>query len=101
MGHPSIKDDLNAGPTINDANVGMYVLGGPVQQNTSGTPSTIGYSRFSTSKSANAVTWVVGPNSLSPGTACTAIGDLYSRTSNATVNTLWYCAKDHTWHSII
>ncbi len=81
-GTNTILDDL-IGISITDANLGMYVLGEPVQ----GSGSTIGYSRFTTSASANAATWIVGPNS--PGGNC-AVGDLFSQTSG-TGTTLWGC----------
>ncbi len=100
----TVKDDRTGGTTIGDANLSMYILGDPVQENTSGTAATIGYSRFTTSTGLNAATWLVGPGS--PGGTC-AIGDLFSQTSGTGTTTLWGCGSTTTgapgsgqWYSI-
>jgi hypothetical protein len=90
----TIADDLPGGRSITDENVGMYVLGEAVQDNTSGNPVVIGYSRLTTSTSTDAVTWLVGPNSPT-GTGC-SVGSLFScNSSNAKTCaqgvTLWGC----------
>jgi hypothetical protein len=86
----TIKDDLTVpNPSLTDAKLGIYVLGEPVQGNASGTPVIIGYSRFTTSMSSSAVTWLVGPSS--PSGTCPA-GDLFSQTSDTgSGTTLWGC----------
>jgi hypothetical protein len=84
----AIRDDLPGGPTITDTNVGMYVVGEPIQ----GNGATIGYSRFTTSvtSSAHPVSWLVGTNS--PMGTCPT-GSLLSCTNSSNcTKTLWGCA---------
>jgi len=90
-GTNSIKDELTA-TTLTDVNVGMYILGEPVQAG----GGDVGYSRFTTSPNAGsndngAVTWLVGSSPPS-GSSCPA-GSLYSCTniSNCTIDTLYGC----------
>jgi len=85
-GTSTIKDDL-VNKTIGDTTVGMYVIGEPIQGNN----ANIGYSRFTTSTSRNAATWLVGPNSPVGSGSC-ATGDLFSQTTVGTPSgTLWGC----------
>jgi hypothetical protein len=83
----AIKDDLPGGPTLTDTNVGMYLVGEPIQ----GGGTTIGYSRFTTSttSSAHAVTWLVGAANPSGSTCPT--GSLFSCTTSICTKTLWGC----------
>jgi hypothetical protein len=90
-GTGTIKDDL-VGKSITDVNVAMYAIGEPVQ----GNGGTIGNSRFTTSTSSNAVTWLFGPNS--PINSC-ANGDLFSKTSGTSGTTLWGCGGNG-WYPI-
>jgi hypothetical protein len=91
----SIRDELTSPATqISDANVGMYIIGEPVQ----GIGSTAIYSRFTTSLSHP--TWLVGTSDPT-GNSC-AIGSLYSRTSG-TSGTLFGCRGNSgtgSWHNI-
>jgi hypothetical protein len=80
----TVMDNLNGGATLTDANLGMYIVGEPVQ----GAGNPIGYSRFTTSTSSGAATWLVGPNS--PSGTC-PVGDLFSQTSGTGSITLWGC----------
>jgi hypothetical protein len=102
-GTNTIYDQL-AGTTLTDANLGMYILGEPVQ---AGTNNSAGYSRFTTSISANAPTWFVG-GSAPTGSSC-GVGDLYSctGTTSACTNTapkqgtVWEClGGGTTWYPI-
>jgi hypothetical protein len=70
-----LVDDLT-NTTLSDAHLGMYIVGEPVQANS----TVIGYSRFTTSPSVPA--WLVGTGQPS-GQTC-AFGALYSRTSGGT-----------------
>ena len=87
-----IKDDL-VGKSISDNNVAMYAIGEAV---TGTNKNTIGNSRFTTSTSSNAVTWLFGPNS--PSNSC-ANGDLFSKTSGTSGTTLWGCGGNG-WYPI-
>jgi hypothetical protein len=99
----SIKDVVT-GATLTDSNVGMYIVGEPVQE----ASSNIGYSRFTTSvntgSTAGAVTWLVGSNAPS-GSSC-APGSLYSCTNSNSCNTmsepytLWGCIGSSGWKHI-
>ena len=67
--------------TLTDPNLGMYILGEPVQSGPSGSTSTyIGNSHFTTSPKWP--TWVVG-SSQQQGNACPSVGSLYSVTSGS------------------
>lgn len=77
-GTSTIKDDL-VSKSITDANVAMYAIGEAVQGNNGGT---IGNSRFTTSTSSNALTWLFGPNSPT-GSNC-SVGSLFSCTGTTT-----------------
>jgi len=84
----TIKDDLT-NTTLHDSFVGMYLVGDPTVA-TAGTSTTvIGYSRFTTSVSQPAPTWLVGPTAPSQNGSCPAPGDLYSNTGLG--DTLWAC----------
>jgi len=87
-----IQDDVT-GTTLNDTNLGMYVLGEAV---TAGT-SNAGNSRFTTSINTAAPTWLVG--TTGPSGNCT-VGDLYSCTSSACAHTVWECEGGMTWEPI-
>jgi hypothetical protein len=91
----TIEDDLS-GTTITDSTVGMYIIGEPVQ----GQGASIGYSRFTTSTSTNAATWLVGPNAPAQTPNC-ANGDLFSQTTVGTPpnTTLWGCGGGQ-WYAI-
>jgi len=95
-GTNSIENDL-ASPitTLTDANLGMYIVGEPVQ----GGSNSIGYSQFTTSNSAGAATWLVGPKP--PLTPCAA-GSLYSCTNagNCPSDTVWVCEGSSGWKGI-
>src|SRR5208282_1040133 len=94
LGTNTIKDDL-VKKSVTDAQVGMYVIGEPVQGNGSG----IGYSRFTTSTSTNAATWLVGPNAPNQSPNC-ANGDLFSQTAGTPpTKTLWGCGGGQ-WYAI-
>jgi hypothetical protein len=86
----TIEDDLT-NTTLTDTVVALYDLGEPVQ----GGGAPVGYSRFSSSPSVPAPTWLVGTASAPNNASCTAVanGSLYSRGSNAASgsNTLWGC----------
>jgi len=89
--------DEVSGTTLTDSNLGMYVLGEPVQSGSSGnTNSTfLGYSHFTTSP--NWPTWVVGASQPSP-TSCpsSSVGSLYSVTTGA-APTLLECESPGGW----
>ncbi|HWY53740.1 MAG TPA: hypothetical protein VNZ03_04715 [Terriglobales bacterium] len=92
-GTNTITDELTslASTPLTDANVGMYLIGQAVQASGSG----VGYSRFTTSTSANFPTWIVGPNP--PINPC-ATGSLFSCNSTlgncvSPTHTLWGCAN--------
>jgi len=79
----SIKDDLTSPATqITDANLGMYVIGEPLQ----GSGTGVIYSRFTTSLSVPS--WLVGTTDPT-GQSC-AIGSLYLRTFGGS-KTLFGC----------
>jgi len=96
-------NDLVTGTTLTDPNVGMYIIGEPV----TGSGSTVGHSRFTTSvnhtSSAGAVSWLVGPQA--PLGNCAA-GSLYSCTDAHNCNTLslpytlWECTGGSAWKHI-
>jgi len=94
-GTNSIENDLTSPiTTLTDANLGMYVVGEPVQ----GGSNSIGYSQFTTSNSAGAATWLVG--STHPSTPCAA-GSLYSCTNAGNCpSTLWGCQGSSGWKGI-
>jgi hypothetical protein len=86
----TIQDDLvNGMSTINDRNVGMYVLGKPVLAGT----SAVGYSRLTTSPSVPS--WIIGTGQLTP---CSA-GSLYSKTSGSGT-TLYECIGSGGWTAV-
>lgn len=80
----TINDELT-NTTLNDATVGMYIIGEQVP--TGGTSP--GNSRFTTSPSFP--TWLVG--SGPPGTSCSGTGSLYSDTSGTPGATLLTCVN--------
>jgi hypothetical protein len=90
----SIKDELTS-TNLTDTNVGMYLVGEPVTKGSGSDFTNIGYSRFTTSTNASAVTWLVGSNPP-PASSCAA-GSLYSCTNSSYCNisteiyTLWGC----------
>jgi hypothetical protein len=90
-GTNSIEDDLT-GPTLTNANVGMYIVGEPVQAGS----SFIGYSRFTSSTSLPS--WLVGTGAPS-GSSCT-VGDLYSRTSGGSGTSTVYGCVGTSWTAI-
>ena len=74
---------------ISNAHVGMYVLGEEV--------GTIGYSRFTTSKSVP--TWIVGSSSVSGSCSSTSPGSLYSNTTGTLGSTFYVCTGT-TWTDV-
>jgi hypothetical protein len=84
----TIQDDETT-TTLSDATVGIYALG---EAMTAG-GQVIGFSRFTTSTNANAVTWSVGTASIPGNTACATKGSLYSNTGGIVggQNTWYVC----------
>jgi len=80
--------DQVSGVTLTDSNLGMYVLGEPVQYGDSSGSNDqfLGNSHFTTSPKWPS--WVTG--SSSPSSGCSNVGSLYSVTSG-TNGTLWEC----------
>src|ERR1700722_4651717 len=70
---------------ITDPSVGIYVIGEQM-----GTAAA--YSRFTTSPSANVVTWSTGNTALTVGSTCPSTGSMYSNTQGATGSTWFACA---------
>ena len=94
----TIYDEL-AGTALTDTNLGMYILGELIPVGS----GTFGYSRFTTSISTNAPTWLVGGSA--PTGSC-GVGSLYSctgSTSACTISssskqaTVWQCLGGGTW----
>ena len=75
--------------SITDAQLGMYILGEPVQMSSSSNSNNtfLGYSYFTTSPKWP--TWVVG-TSQTNGNGCSGVGSLFSATSGSG-GTLWEC----------
>jgi hypothetical protein len=75
--------DQVSNTTLTDSNLGMYILGEPVQYGTGSSTNNVflGYSHFTTS--LNWPTWLVGTTQPSPLTSCPSVGSLYSVTSGA------------------
>ncbi|HXM59846.1 MAG TPA: hypothetical protein VN950_03250 [Terriglobales bacterium] len=89
-----IEDDLT-GTTLSGFNLGMYIVGEPVN----GGSSSIGYSRLTSSLLAPA--WLVGTGAPSSNSTC-AVGSLYSRTSGASgTNTIYGCVGGSTPWAVI
>jgi hypothetical protein len=85
-GIATIYDQVSNNTKLSDSNLGMYILGEPVQSGSTGTNDTfLGYSHFTTS--LNWPTWLVGTSSPSGGCH---VGSLYSVTSGSG-KTLWEC----------
>jgi len=85
-GIATIYDQVSNNTKLSDSNLGMYILGEPVQSGSTGTNDTfLGYSHFTTS--LNWPTWLVGTSSPSGGCQ---VGSLYSVTSGSG-KTLWEC----------
>jgi len=88
---------------IADSSVAIYVLGEQVTAQT----TVIGFSRFTTSKSANAPTWATGNAAIASGTACSQPGSLYSN-RNGSINgglghgNTWYVCQGSpsTWNDV-
>jgi hypothetical protein len=105
-GTNSIQDDLSGTATrttLTDSNVGIYILGEPVQAG----GGNVGYSRFTTSPNAStndsgAVTWFVGSSPPPIGGSCVSAGSLYSCTNgnNCTADTLYGCEGSSGWKGI-
>jgi hypothetical protein len=91
-GTTTILDSLS-NATIQDSNVGLYILGEEVLNSNGGTNSKIGYTRFTTAK-VNATStppipaWLVG--SVQPSGVCET-GSLYSCTGSCSSGTVWEC----------
>lgn len=81
--------DQVGGVTLTDSNLGMYILGEPVQYGkTNNNDTFLGNSHFTTSP--NWPTWVVGASQ--PGSSCQYVGSLFSVTgTSATPPTLLEC----------
>jgi hypothetical protein len=77
---------------ITDTTVGIYAIGEQM-----GTAAA--YSRFTTSPSANVVTWSTGSTALTVGSACPSTGSMYSNTQGATGST-WYVCTGGKWADI-
>jgi hypothetical protein len=92
----TIRDDQTA-TTLSDAVVGMYALGEPVLAG----GQIIGFSRFTTSTSANAATWATGTSAIPANTSCAARGSLYSnaRGTHGGKNTWYVCTGTGTNNS--
>jgi hypothetical protein len=76
-------NDLVSGATLTDSNLGMYILGEPVQSGSASNHTNdtfLGNSHFTTS--LKFPTWLVGSTQAS-GLACPSAGSLYSVTSGA------------------
>ncbi len=80
----TIKDDVSSTPSLSDSHIAMYVLGQSTPISSSGN----GYSRFTTSTSANVVTWGVG--SSAPTTPCNK-GSLFSLSPSSNNGNLYVC----------
>jgi hypothetical protein len=93
-GGGSILEDDLTNTTLSDAHLGMYVVGEPVQANSTG----IGYSRFTTSPSVPA--WLVGTGPPS-GSTC-AFGALYSASGGTQASSIYGCtgASNGPWTPI-
>jgi hypothetical protein len=96
----TISDQVGS-VSLLDANLGMYILGEPVQMGSSGSNSNntfLGNSLFTTSP--NWPTWVVG-SSQTTGRGCSGVGSLFSATSGSG-GTLWECegGASPTWQFV-
>lgn len=96
-GNNTIKDDLTQ-TTLTDVNLGLYIVGEPVMANS----NPIGYSRFTSSKSTGAVTWLISAAPPSALTDPCAAGSLYSCTNGSSCpsSTLWGCNGSSGWKAI-
>jgi hypothetical protein len=96
-GTNTINDEIG-GATLTDSNLGMYILGEPVQSGSSSNPNNtfLGNSHFTTSP--NWPTWVVG-TSQTQGASCSSVGSLFSVTSGSGT-TLWECESSVGWQPI-
>jgi hypothetical protein len=87
-GITTLNDEVG-GASLTDANLGMYILGEPVQYGDSNgkNDNFLGYAHFTTSP--NWPTWVVG-STQTTGSSCPGLGSLFSATSGSS-GTLWEC----------
>lgn len=86
----TISDQVGS-VSLLDAQLGMYILGEPVQMGSSSNSNNtfLGYSHFTTSP--NWPAWVVG-TSQTNGSGCSGVGSLFSATSGSG-GTLWECER--------